>query len=598
MSDAVIADNKQVLVANENFVGRLVYWYLFPSIGALLGYSISSLITGILMGNMLGGLGLSVIALVYPVSLVYMSIGSLIGVGASIISGIALGKDDKDLCAQMFTLSFIFALAVAVVLTIGGLLNLDRIVGFLGAGPEQFSLARDYVRIYFIGGSGMLLLYIPLNYLRITGKPNRAMVMLLLMGLMNIAGLSIFVVLLGLGLKGAALSSVISIALTFFFGLFQLRTRDSPLKLKMPKKVRSHFVSLVTSGSSSALSNISQAVQILSLNLLLVRMGSNAFLPSFSLVITASDFLLAFILGASQSVLPLVSISMGERDFRSINIILKRTMIIGNLIVGLCGVLLIIFHNQIPLVFGLKDEVLRLTAGRGIVFLALSLNLSFMNYMLINYFSATRRASVANIIVVCKLVLFMVLSSILLFGAMGITAVWISLIITEAATLGMVFILIFAKYKKNPTLSRWLLLNTSLVDGINTIDFSVKNTMEDVTFASGKIADFCEENELPQKKITQISLAIEEMLLMLNDFSFDPQKEGYADIRLVISRDGGIVMRIRNFGKNFNPIDYYYNNKDTEEGFEHTLGIAIIVKTARDVRYRTNFGVNNLIITI
>jgi hypothetical protein len=48
----------------------------------------------------------------------------------------------------------------------------------------------------------------------------------------------------------------------------------------------------------------------------------------------------------------------------------------------------------------------------------------------------------------------------------------------------------------------------------------------------------------------------------------------------------------------YHPIDYYYENKDSEEGFDRTPGIAIIVKMARDVIYRTNFGVNNLIITI
>jgi Na+-driven multidrug efflux pump/anti-sigma regulatory factor (Ser/Thr protein kinase) len=588
---------EQILAANENFVSKLVYWYLFPSIGALLGYSISSLITGILIGNLLGGLGLSVITLVSPVSLIYMSIGSLIGVGASIISGIALGKDDKELCAQTFTLAIISSLVIAVLLTTGGLLNLDRIVEFLGASPEQSAYTRDYIRIYFIGGSGLLFVYIPLNYLRVAGKPNHAMVMLLLMGLMNIVGLMIFVIILGLGLKGAALASVSSMGLTFVYGLVQLRGKDSPLKFKKPKKVFSHITSLAVAGSSSALNNICQALQILSINLILVRMGSGMLLPSFSLVITVSDFLLAFILGTSQSILPLVSISMGERDFRSIGIVLKKIIVLGNLIVGFCGILLLVFHNKIALLFGLREEILLNTTSRGMIFLALSLNLSFINNLLINYFSATRRPAIANVIVFCKLVLFMVIPAFLLFNFSGITAVWISLFITEAATLCIVFLMVLVIHRKNPKLSRWLLLNNSLVEGSNAIEFSVKNTMEDVTFASGKISEFCEENQVPIKKITQISLAIEEILLMINEFSFNPQKTGYADVRIVIGQND-IIMRIRNFGKSFNPVDYYHDTKNTEEGFDRTLGIAIILKMSRDVRYRTNFGVNNLIITI
>jgi hypothetical protein len=57
-------------------------------------------------------------------------------------------------------------------------------------------------------------------------------------------------------------------------------------------------------------------------------------------------------------------------------------------------------------------------------------------------------------------------------------------------------------------------------------------------------------------------------------------------------------MRIRNAGKRFNPVEYYYENKNTETGREKTLGVDMILKMAQNVEYRETFGLNNLIITI
>jgi anti-sigma regulatory factor (Ser/Thr protein kinase) len=339
------------------------------------------------------------------------------------------------------------------------------------------------------------------------------------------------------------------------------------------------------------------AVQILGINLLLVKIGTGTFLPAYSLVNATADFLLAFILGVSQTALPLVSISLGERDFRSIRIILKKAFGLGSIIVSVSAIFLLLFRSALGLVFGLRDSVMLMNIARGLICLALSLNLSFINNMLANYYNAIGRPAIANIIVFCRLVCFMILPAYLLFASLSINAVWISLIIAEAVTLAVVYIVVTVTHAQNPRLSRYLLLDSKLIEENHAIDFSVKNTADDVTFASDKISEFCEENEVPAKKIMQISLAIEEMLIMINEFSLNAAKTEYTDVRIVVAPES-IVLRIRNTGKYFNPLDYYYANKDTEEGFDRTMGIAMIVKMAKHVQYQKTFGVNNLIITI
>jgi Na+-driven multidrug efflux pump len=201
--DAEIS-GKQGLSANETFISGLVYRYLFPSICAQLGIQLNTLLNSVIIGRVLGSTGLSVASLVYPISLVYYSIGSLISVGASIISGNALGKGDKDKCNQVYTIACLITLGVAAVLTLVGLYNTDRIARLLGANADQFGYTRDYIRMYILGSAGHLFFCIPLNYLGIIGKPNLAMLMSLMRTFLNIAGMLIFVVFRGMGTGGMA----------------------------------------------------------------------------------------------------------------------------------------------------------------------------------------------------------------------------------------------------------------------------------------------------------------------------------------------------------------------------------------------------------
>ncbi|MHB9291459.1 hypothetical protein Holit_00536 [Hollandina sp. SP2] len=588
---------ERTLVSNDILVGSLVYKYLFPSIFSMLGTRVSSIINSLIIGRILGGTGLTVISLVTPISLVYMSIGSLIGVGASIVSSIALGKGEKKQCAQVYTLSYLISGGVGLLLTIAGLLNLEGIVRFLGADAAHFAYTYDYVRFYILGGMGMLLLYIPLNYLRITGKPNLAMTMLLLMSSLNVVALGIFVMVLDMGTGGTALASVTSSTLTFLFGVSRLGGKKSPLRLQKPTGVIRYISSIVSAGSPSASNNVCRAVQSLGMNLLFVRMGAGMYLPCYTLVSAASDFILAIILGISQTALPLVGISFGERDFRSIRIILKKALALGNMIIGVLAILLFLARNKVGLFFGIQDAFILENAGMGFIFFAASVNLSFINNVIINYFSATRRILIANGMVVSRLVLFMVVPAYLLFPAFGVYAVWISLIIAEVATLGFSFLIITLVHARNSRLSRYLLLDSALVENNRIIDFSVQNTTEDVDFASTKITDFCEENQISAQKTMYISLAIEEMLMMINQYSLKADRIEYTDIRILISRQH-IVLRIRNTGRYFNAVEYYHENKHTEEGFSKTLGIGMILKMAQEVKYRETLGMNNLIITI
>jgi Na+-driven multidrug efflux pump/anti-sigma regulatory factor (Ser/Thr protein kinase) len=583
------------LTANDTLIKGLVYRYIAPSICALLGAQSSGVVISILVGRHFGSLGLSVVSITGPLNLLYLSLGSLIGVGSSVISSIALGRNEKSVCNQVYSLAWIVALGISLVLTVAGLLNLDGLVRLLGASGETLPYVKEFCTWYLASGWFTLLSYIPLNYLRIAGKPNAAMVSLLLLAAFTVAGIFLCVNVLDMGIGGMALAQGIGGLAALCYCMKALGFKR--FKFVLPHNVYVNLREILPTGAASALNNLSRAGQNYFVNIYFGLMGAQAFIASFSIVNSISTFLLAFSLGIGQAALPLVGVSFGERDYRSIKIIMKKALFAGNIIMAIISLLVIALSAFMPALFGMTDAALSNETVIGLVIFAFSLNLGFVNNLFSSYFSATRRKALANIIVLLRLLLLVFIPCVLLFGTMGATALWYSFVIAEVLTLLIILGWTAVVRRHNTYLTPVFLLNIRLIEKIKTIDISVENNVDAISDAAIKTGSFCNENNIDTKTATKISHAIEEMLIMINKYSIKPGKKTFIDVRLSINA-GQIIMRIRNAGTYFNPIEYYYNVKDTEEGFDETLGLAMIVKMADKIEYSEILGLNNLIVFV
>ena len=95
---------------------------------------------------------------------------------------------------------------------------------------------------------------------------------------------------------------------------------------------------------------------------------------------------------------------------------------------------------------------------------------------------------------------------------------------------------------------------------------------------------------------------MEEMMMSIKDHCFDENSDESMDVRILIIKkfnDVMIVLRIRNGGKLFNPLDYYEKLQgDDPLAMGDALGIAMIIKAADAIYYKTTFGINNLTVII
>jgi Na+-driven multidrug efflux pump len=484
------------LKPNDVFIGKVVARYLAPSVLSMIGTRVSSLANGLILGNLIGEKGLGALSIVTPVALVYLSLGALIGVGASIVSGIALGRGDRDACDRIYTLSYAVSLLTGLVLMIAGLAAAGEIAAALGAEGEVFPLARDYIRVAAVGGVFTILLYTPLNYLRLCGKPGRAMVLLLIMSFASMGFSAFFVAALGMRAEGVALGGGVGSLAACLFGLYCLSGARSQLRVRRLRVTADDLRAMLGAGGAPSLGNICRSAQYACMNLLFMRVAP-WILPAYAVVCTVQDIFLAVILGFSQILLPLVSFSYGERDGRCVRAVTKRILLVGSLSVFVCAALLLSFRGRVGALFGIRDEAVLDALRTALLFVAFSVNISFINNIACSYFNITRRAALAVMTTLCRLLIFTLLPAYALADGMGAQAVWVAMLFSEcltAATLAAALRLIRARDK---SLSRFWLLDDSFAERRNIIDFSVANTNEAAASASARIVDFCEANAVP-----------------------------------------------------------------------------------------------------
>jgi len=131
----------------------------------------------------------------------------------------------------------------------------------------------------------------------------------------------------------------------------------------------------------------------------------------------------------------------------------------------------------------------------------------------------------------------------------------------------------------------------------SALAFAVQRNAEEASAASAAIADFCEEYEIDRKKSMLLSMAVEEMITLIAQ-----QNAEGGDISVRLTRfDNDIVLRLRDTGKKFNPIEWYAKRMETIEDFEDSvslMGVKYITEAADVVHYRETFGVNNLVVIL
>lgn len=207
-------DNKKAtLELGINPVGKLLVQYALPAIIAMTAASLYNIIDRVFIGQVVGPMAISGLAITFPFMNLASAFGAAVGVGASTAISVKLGQRDYESAENILGNTVTLNLIIGTSFSLICLLFLNPILRFFGASDATLPYARSFMEI-ILAGNAISHMYFGMNaVLRAASKPHQAMMATIFTVVMNILLDVVFIWWWHWGIRGAASATVISQAL-------------------------------------------------------------------------------------------------------------------------------------------------------------------------------------------------------------------------------------------------------------------------------------------------------------------------------------------------------------------------------------------------
>lgn len=319
-------------------VGKLLAQYAFPAIIAMIAASLYNIIDRIFIGQIVGPMAISGLAITFPFINLGAAFGAAVGIGASTSISVKLGQRDyetaKNILGNTVTLNLIIGSSFGIIC----LIFLDPILRFFGASDATIPYARSFMEV-ILAGNVISHMYFGMNaVLRAASKPRQAMTATIFTVLMNIVLDFIFIRLWGWGIRGAAFATVLSQALALCWQMKQFTNQEEILHLKRGiYRLKRYLVeNIISIGISPFLMNVCACIVVIFMNNQLVRYGGDMAVGAFGIANSIAMIFVMFIIGLNQGMQPIAGYNYGSQQTDRLMRVLKLTIFAatGIMIVG------------------------------------------------------------------------------------------------------------------------------------------------------------------------------------------------------------------------------------------------------------------------
>ncbi|MBR1513461.1 MAG: MATE family efflux transporter [Bacteroidales bacterium] len=402
--------------------------YALPSIIGMLIVGLQTIIDGLFVSRGVGALGLAAVNLSMPLISVMLSVAIMIISGGIVIAGIAQGRGDEERVKGYTTLTFVVLLATILFLSALVALNLKRLCYFLGSNDEVYPFVRQYLGII---GCGFIFYCIPNfteAFTRLRGRPNWVFTSGVICCVVNVVLDYFFVLRFGWGVAGAAIATCIANTSAALVLLHNVRFGKL---VGGEREIRKIFYN----GSSEMLTSMSAAVTTYIFNIVLMRDIGPKGVAALTIVCYFNFIVNMSIFGLSQALYPLMSYSVGAKDYKRIKSLLFNSMLFGGCIgVGVYLVVLV-FKQGIVGAFSEGDPELHELAIVATTYVTLHYLVSFVNIVASSFHTAIERPLESVVIALCRSIVFVLIPLFVLTPIIGQLGIWLSMPIAEVLTL-------------------------------------------------------------------------------------------------------------------------------------------------------------------
>ena len=328
------------------------FWrFLWSAILIALSGCLGNVVDSIIVGNLIGGDGVSAINLSKPVVQFMFTISMLISAGAGMLVGMALGKQDHQRAAYIYTHSFFGSLVFGFLLTVCGILFPDLITGWLCQNEHLFQSTRDYLVVMLWGAPAYMVMWALSTMVGVDGSPRLVSIAILIDNAVNLALDIVFIQYLGWGIAGSSAATVVGHLVGIVLMLRHWFYANNHLHFTHVHE-QPAWGSIISQGAPLAVASICLTLLLLSANSIVLSSLGRTGIFAFAVCMNLLQIYNLFLSGTCRTLQSLGAIQVGKGDQEAFRLILRKAFSFITVAMILTCVFVWIDPQAIALLFG------------------------------------------------------------------------------------------------------------------------------------------------------------------------------------------------------------------------------------------------------
>ena len=430
-------------------ISRLLKQYALPAIIAQTAASLYNMVDSIFIGQGVGPLAISGLAVTFPLMNLSTAFGTLVGAGAAVMLSVLLGQKNYKAANKVLGNVVSLNIIIGLIFMAVSLIFIDPILYFFGASENTLPYAKEYITIILIGNV-ITHVYFGLNAaMRSSGFPKKAMALTIFTVVFNTILDPIFIFVFDMGIAGAAWATVLAQTVAMIIVLKHFSDKERAFHFekgifKLDMRVAKDSLAI---GMGPFLMNAAACLVTLFINQQLRDYSGDLGIGAYGICNRLIFMYIMICMGLNQGMQPIAGYNYGAKQYSRVKEVFWMTAKLGTIVTCICFIIGMFFPRVAVGIFT-HDEALMEMASHGLRILVIGFPIVGFQMIGTNFFQCLGMVKKSVILSLSRQILFLLPLLYALPLWHGASGVWMSFPVSDVLSAALTAILLRRLFKK------------------------------------------------------------------------------------------------------------------------------------------------------
>ena len=449
--EQAISEEKSIFATEP--IGRLIAKFAIPCVILLLVNSLYNIVDQIFIGWGVGYLGNGATNVVFPITIIALALSLMIGDGGAAYLSLKLGEGDLKSARKGVGNAVTMVTVVSIVLMAVFLIFINPILNLFGATDTLRPFALEYGYVIGIGLPFMMIPAAINSMIRADGSPKYAMFSMILGAVINTVFDPIFIFVFHMGVRGAAIATVMGQVASFIFSIVYMpRFKSVHFDAACFRPVWKTCKSILTFGISSFITQFAITIVMALTNNLLAKYGAASIygseipLTATGIVMKVNQILISILVGIAVGAQPIIGFNYGAKNFMRVKKALDIALVVSEIISIIAFLIFQFAPMSVVSLFGSEEGLYNEFAVLAFRIFLLLCPLTGFQTVIAVYLQAVGKPVKSALLSLSRQIIFFVPAALILPMFLGVTGVlWTGPVADGLAFIFSVILLVYER---------------------------------------------------------------------------------------------------------------------------------------------------------